>query len=218
MVDDGWGDLEKLAGDAMRSTREFTASTRGGAGSSIERRMADAFIDLAAALVAQAKALEVVSAQQERIERRLDDMERAERSFSRLADNVGRDIKSAARREVRESLSEYGVVMDRLYGRADEVMNALERLDTEATESYRKAVDEGVKRLKSGTAGAIAAMAVFAVLGGILAAIGAFLALQVFLPLQAFVAKNGMATLVVIVVIVSTFAYILLSVITSEKR
>ena len=64
MADDGWGDLEKLAGDAMQSAREFTESTRSGAGSPIERRMAAAIADVAENLSAQARALESIAEQQ----------------------------------------------------------------------------------------------------------------------------------------------------------
>lgn len=214
---DEWDELESLVEETEKSTAEFVQSTRGGAGSPIERRMADAFTDLAKTLAAQARALEAVSAQQGRIEGRLDDMERAEASLSRLANSVGADVRESARREIRKTLSEYGTEIERLHGRTDDAIDALGRLDGDAADSYRKAVEESAKRLKAGTAGAIAAIAALSIIGGILAAVGAFLSFQVFPPLQAFAAEHGMGMLVGIVVAIAIVVYLLWSIITAKR-
>lgn len=216
MADD-WDELEALSEAALNSTREFAESTRGGAGSPIERRMADAFTDMAAALAAQSRALKAVSEQQRRIEDRLDDMERAEGSFERMADSVRREVKREARNEIRDAMNEYGGAVKGLHERTDEAIAALGRLNGDASKAYREAVDESCKRLRASTAGSIAVIAAFSILGGVLAAIGAFLTYQVFPPLQAFAAEHGAGMLIGIIIGIGVFIWLVWSIVTAKR-
>lgn len=216
MTDD-LDELEALSDAVLNSTGEFAESTRGGAGSPIERRMADAFTDMAAALAAQGRALRAVSEQQRRIEERLDDMERAEGAFERMADSVRREVKREARNEIRDAMSEYGGAIKGLHERTDEAIAALGRLDGDASKAYRDAVDESCKRLRASTAGSIAVIAAFSILGGILAAIGAFLTYQVFPPLQAFAAEHGTGVLIGIIIGIGVFIWLAWSIFTAKR-
>ena len=216
MADD-WDELEALSEAALNSTREFAESTRGGAGSPIERRMADAFTDMAAALAAQSRAFKAVSEQQRRIEDRLDDMERAEGSFERMADSVRREVKREARNEIRDAMNEYGGAVKGLHERTDEAIAALGRLNGDASKAYREAVDESCKRLRASTAGSIAVIAAFSILGGVLAAIGAFLTYQVFPPLQAFAAEHGTGMLIGIIIGIGVFIWLVWSIVTAKR-
>lgn len=216
MTDD-WDELEALSDAVLNSTGEFAESTRGGAGSPIERRMADAFTDMAAALSAQSRALKAVSEQQRRIEDRLDDMERAEGAFENMADSVRREVKRDARNEIRDAMSEYGGTMRSLHERTDEAIAALGRLNGDASKAYRDAVDESCKRLRASTVGSIAVIAAFAILGGILAAIGAFFTYQVFPPLQAFADEHGMGVIIGIIVGVGVFIWLAWSIVTAKR-
>lgn len=216
MTDD-LDELEALSDAVLNSTGEFAESTRGGAGSPIERRMADAFTDMASALAAQGRALKAVSEQQRRIEERLDDMERAEGAFERMAESVRRDVKAAARREISDAMKDNGGAVKSLRERTDAAIDALGRLDGDASKAYRDAVDESCKRLKASTAGAIAVIAAFSILGGILAAIGAFLTYQVFPPLQAFAAEHGMGVLIGIIIGIGVFIWLAWSIFTAKR-
>lgn len=214
---DEWDELEALSNEAIRSTGEFVESTRGGAGSPIERRMADAFTDMAAVLAAQNKALKTVSEQQTRIEERLDDMERAEAAFEHMADSVRQEVKRDARREIRDAMSDYGGAIKGLRERTDSAIDALGRLNGDAAKAYRDAVDESCKRLRASTAGAIAVITAFSILGGILAAIGAFLTYRVFPPLQSFAAEHGTGVLVGIIVGIGVLIWLVWSIIISKR-
>lgn len=216
MTDD-LDELEALSDAVLNSTGEFAESTRGGAGSPIERRMADAFTDMAAALAAQGRALKAISEQQRRIEERLDDMERAEGAFERMAESVRRDVKAAARREISDAMRDNGGAVKSLRERTDAAIDALGRLDGDASKSYRDAVDESCKRLKASTVGAIAVIAAFSILGGILAAIGAFLTYQVFPPLQAFAAEHGTGVLIGIIIGIGVFIWLVWSIGTAKR-
>ena len=216
MADD-WDELEALSDAVLASTGEFSESTRGGAGSPIERRMADAFTDMAAALSAQSKALKAVFEQQRRIEDRLDDMERAEGAFEDMVDSVRREVKRGARSEIRDAMNEYGGAVKSLHERTDEAIAALGRLDGDAAKAYRAAVDESCKRLRASTAGSIAVIAAFSILGGILAAIGAFLTYQVFPPMQAFAAEHGTGVLIGIIIGIGVFIWLVWSVFTAKR-
>lgn len=220
-MSDDWDALEALSDEAIRSVGEssgrFAESTRGGAGSPIERRMADAFTDMAAALAAQNKAIKAVSEQQRHIEEKLDDMERAEYAFENMADSVRREVKRDARNEIRDAMSEYGGAVKGLHERTDEAIAALGRLDGDASKAYRDAVDESCKRLRASTAGAIAVIAAFSILGGILAAIGAFLTYQVFPPLQAFAAEHGAGVLIGIIVGIGVLIWLVWSIVTAKR-
>lgn len=216
MTDD-LDELEALSDAVLNSTGEFAESTRGGAGSPIERRMADAFTDMASALAAQGRALKAVSEQQRRIEERLDDMERAEGAFERMAESVRRDVKAAARREISDAMKDNGGAVKSLRERTDAAIDALGRLDGDASKAYRDAVDESCKRLKASTAGAIAVIAAFSILGGILAAIGAFLTYQVFPPLQAFAAEHGTGVLIGIIIGIGVFIWLAWSIFTAKR-
>lgn len=216
MTDD-LDELEALSDAVLNSTGEFAESTRGGAGSPIERRMADAFTDMASALAAQGRALKAVSEQQRRIEERLDDMERAEGAFERMAESVRRDVKAAARREISDAMKDNGEAVKSLRERTDAAIDALGRLDGDASKAYRDAVDESCKRLKASTAGAIAVIAAFSILGGILAAIGAFLTYQVFPPLQAFAAEHGTGVLIGIIIGIGVFIWLAWSIFTAKR-
>ena len=204
MTDD-LDELEALSDAVLNSTGEFAESTRGGAGSPIERRMADAFTDMAAALAAQGRALKAISEQQRRIEERLDDMERAEGAFERMAESVRRDVKAAARREISDAMRDNGGAVKSLRERTDAAIDALGRLDGDASKSYRDAVDESCKRLKASTVGAI------------LAAIGAFLTYQVFPPLQAFAAEHGTGVLIGIIIGIGVFIWLVWSIGTAKR-
>ena len=214
---DEWDELEELSAAALKSAGELSESTRGGAGSPIERRMADAFTDMAAALATQNRALKAVSAQQRRIEERLDDMGRAEGAFERMADSVRREVGRGARSEIRDAMSEYGGAIEGLRERTDAAIDALGRLDGDASKAYRDAVDESCRHLRASTAGSIAAIAAFSILGGVLAAIGAFLTYQVFPPLQALAAEHGTGVLVGIVAGIGALVWIVWSIVAAKR-
>ena len=214
---DEWDELEELSAAALKSAGELSESTRGGAGSPIERRMADAFTDMAAALATQNRALKAVSEQQRRIEERLDDMGRAEGAFERMADSVRREVGRGARSEIRDAMSEYGGAIEGLRERTDAAIDALGRLDGDASKAYRDAVDESCRHLRASTAGSIAAIAAFSILGGVLAAIGAFLTYQVFPPLQALAAAHGTGVLVGIVAGIGALVWIVWSIVAAKR-
>lgn len=154
MADDGWGDLEKLAGDAMQSAREFTESTRSGAGSPIERRMAAAIADVAENLSAQARALESIAEQQSAVAGKLDQVSSGAVDVVEAAREVRGTIRSEARTAMEEGFADFSLGVDSLERQTTRVVQSLERLDGESTEEYRRAVEESVGRLRRTTAGA----------------------------------------------------------------
>ena len=173
MADDGWGDLEKLAGDAMRSAREFTESTRSGAGSPIERRMAAAIADVAENLSAQARALESIAEQQSAVAGKLDQVSSGAVDVVEAAREVRGTIRSEARTAMEEGFADFSLGVDSLERQTTRVVQSLERLDGESTEEYRRAVEESVGRLRRTTAGACAVIVLMAAAAGIWALVGA---------------------------------------------
>lgn len=179
--------------------------------------MADTFTDMAAALAAQGKALKTVSEQQRRIEERLDDMERAEGAFEHMADSVRQEVRRDARREICAAMDDYDGAIRNLRDRTDAAIEALGRLDGDASKAYRDAVDESCKHLRASTAGSIAVIAAFSIFGGILAAVGAFFVYQVFPPLQAFAAEHGTGVLLGVIVAVAVLVWLVWSIVAAKR-
>lgn len=186
MADDGWGDLEKLAGDAMQSAREFTESTRSGAGSPIECRMAAAIADVAENLSAQARALESIAEQQSAVAGKLDQVSSGAVDVVEAAREVRGTIRSEARTAMEEGFADFSLGVDSLERQTTRVVQSLERLDGESTEEYRRAVEESVGRLRRTTAGACAVIVLMAAAAGIWALVGASWLVRTSPEIQAF--------------------------------
>ena len=170
---DDWEELEKLAEQAQETTREFVASTRGGAGSPIERRMADAFTDVARSLSEQARAAREMGEQQRLIASRLEAIERATERVEGSARTFRDTVSAEAGEAVGSALHGYRERMDELKGRADRAISALGALNGDAAESYRKAVEGSVRRLAGATSAACALVILAALAGGVWALVGA---------------------------------------------
>ncbi len=173
MTSDDWSELEKLTEQAEKSTREFSASTRGGAGSPIERRMADAFEDVAAMLKAQA---EVNRAMREELAELSKLTSEVADSTNRL-DSSARDIRRTVTRETRDSvksvLMEHAASMRFLQDETEQAVEAIRKLDETATGEYEAAIKRSAGKLVRFATGAAAVICLLAAAGGLWALVGA---------------------------------------------
>lgn len=173
MDETSWGDLERLADEAIKSAKSVSDATRAGVGSPIERRMADAFTDMSAALSSQAAALAALGEQQKEVGRKLDLVVAAASEVEQSALSVRGTVEDEARAAVGGAMADFGGAVADLKKRADSAIAALGKVDGEAAKSYSDAVRRSVGALSRATAGACAVIALMALAGGVWALIGA---------------------------------------------
>lgn len=172
-------ELEALMGQAEQSAEEFVAETRGGAGTPVERRMADAFGDFNKTLRALVRCIDGI--EQEQRETRV--------SLDRVVAMPG-ELKRTVDGATERYMSAYGEQLDHLKEKGDATINALGSLDETAADEYKAAVNKSTKLLLRFTAGAAAAIVLLAVAGGLWALVGAAWFVRMSPEIQAWVTST----------------------------
>lgn len=195
---DGLEELQQLTMRAQRSAAEARRATSGGTGSPIEVRLAQAFEDTSAALEKMAVVQAGIAAQQKEIKDAITqtnaNIAEQNRAIEAVADTVDRASETIwfTSQSVADAyLRDYCEHIDGLKTKADETIDALEKLGGDKAKEYGDAVDASVSKLYRSTAFSAALLFCMCLVGGALAAIGAWWSLTAWPWLADFASKYG---------------------------
>jgi small-conductance mechanosensitive channel len=171
-----WEELEALAAQAQRdldeSSEGLRRSVRGGAGSPVEQRIAQAFQD-------QAKVSSAIEAELARLHREsaalavlLNDVKGSLEANERALKAAKQELGDGAYRATQKALERQSRALGSMEEQAEATISALGKLDESAAENYKETVEGSCKRLTRSTAIATSTILISACAGSFFALVG----------------------------------------------
>lgn len=176
------------------STAELKQAVRGGAGSPIEQRLAQAFEDQSKVSAAIERELLALSKQNDRmrciIEEQAELIDRQNQALNDVASamvDIQQELGERAYEATAKTLESQRDALDLLERQADRTVGALRQIDEGAADNYKMAVDGACERLMRCTSIAAALMVFLGIAGGIFALFGGYWVILAFPAAKAFV-------------------------------
>ena len=171
-----WADLAartaKMTSSLEKSGDDLRRSVRGGAGSPVEQRIAQAFQDQAKVNSAIEDELSELHRETSALTVLLTDVKSSLEANERALKAAKQELGDGAYRATRKALEKQSRALESMEEQAEATISALGKLDESAAENYQKAVEGSCRRLTRSTAIASSAILVSACTGAFFALVG----------------------------------------------